>query len=61
MMTYRRAGVASTFSPTFAAVLVEADSFAAVRRELEIIHAAKFDAEGEALSRRWGRARQFAG
>jgi hypothetical protein len=48
MMTYRRAGVASTFSPTFTAVLAEADSFA--RRcgaELEIIHAAEFDAEKE--------------
>jgi nucleotide-binding universal stress UspA family protein len=48
MMTYRRAGVASTFSPTFAAVLAEADSFARhCGAELEIIHAAEFDAEKE--------------
>jgi Universal stress protein family len=46
MMTYRRAGVASTFSPTFAAVLAEAGSFARhCGAELEIIHAAEFDAE----------------
>ncbi len=48
MMTYRRAGVASTFSPTFAAVLAEAGSFARhCGAELEIIHAAEFDAEKE--------------
>jgi len=48
MITYRRAGVASTFSPTFAAVLAEADSFARhCGAELEIIHAAAFDAEKE--------------
>jgi nucleotide-binding universal stress UspA family protein len=48
MMTYRRAGVASTFSPTFAAVLAEAGSFARhCGAELEIVHAAAFDAEKE--------------
>ena len=48
MITYRRAGVASTFSPTFAAVLAEAGSFARhCGAELEIIHAAAFDAEKE--------------
>ena len=48
MMTYRRVGVASTFSPTFAAVLAEAGSFARhCGAELEIIHAAAFDAEKE--------------
>src|ERR1700752_3646003 len=48
MTTYRRAGVASTFSPTFAAVLAEAESFARhCGAELEIIHAAEFDAEKE--------------
>lgn len=48
MTTYRRAGVASTFSPTFAAVLAEAESFAHhCGAELEIIHAAEFDAEKE--------------
>ena len=50
MTTYRRAGVASTFSPTFAAVLAEAGSFARhCGAELEIIHAAEFDAEKEKL------------
>ena len=50
MMTYRRAGVASTFSPTFSAVLAEAGSFARhCGAELEIIHAAAFDAEKEKL------------
>jgi nucleotide-binding universal stress UspA family protein len=50
MMTYRRAGVASTFSPTFTAVLAEAGSFARhCGAELEIIHAAAFDAEKERL------------
>lgn len=48
MTTYRRAGVASTFSPTFEAVLAEADSFARhCGAELEIIHAAEFSAEKE--------------
>jgi nucleotide-binding universal stress UspA family protein len=48
MTTYRRAGVASTFSPTFTAVLAEAESFARhCGAELEIIHAAEFDAEKE--------------
>ncbi len=48
MTTYRRAGVASTFSPTFAAVLAEAESFSRhCGAELEIIHAAEFDAEKE--------------
>ena len=48
MTTYRRAGVASTFSPTFAAVLAEAESFARhCGADLEIIHAAEFDAEKE--------------
>jgi hypothetical protein len=50
MRAYQRAAVASTFSPTFAAVLAEAGSFA--RRcgaELEIIHAAPFDAKKEKL------------
>ena len=51
MITYRRAGVASTFSPTFAAVLAEAGSFARhCGAELEIIHAAAFDAEKEKRS-----------
>jgi hypothetical protein len=48
MMTYRRAGVASTFSPTFEAVLAEAGSFARhCGAQLEIIHAAEFDVEKE--------------
>lgn len=48
MITYRRAGVASTFSPTFTAVLAEAEWFARhCGAELEIIHAAEFDAEKE--------------
>ncbi|HEY5741273.1 MAG TPA: universal stress protein [Terrimicrobiaceae bacterium] len=48
MTTYRRAGVASTFSPTFSAVLAEADCFARhCGAELEIIHAAEFDLEKE--------------
>lgn len=47
-MNYRRAGVASTFSPTFAAVLAEARNFAAhCRAELEIIHAADYDPDKE--------------
>lgn len=48
MTTYQRAGVASNFSPTFAAVLAEARSFAGYCGvPLEIIHAAAFDAEKE--------------
>ena len=47
-MKYQRAGVASTFSPTFAAVIAEADSFSRhCGAELEIIHAAAFDEEKE--------------
>ena len=62
-MTYRRAGVASTFSPTFAAVLAEAGSFARhCGAELEIIHAAAFDAEKEKLFfETIGRSAEFAG
>ena len=61
-MTYRRAGVASTFSPTFAAVLAEAGSFARhCGAELEIIHAAAFDAEKEKalLKRAIGRSAEI--
>ena len=49
MIKYRRAGVASNFSPTFSAVLLaEADAFARhCGAELEIVHAASFDAEKE--------------
>jgi nucleotide-binding universal stress UspA family protein len=48
MMSYQRAGVASTFSPTFAAVLAEAERFAAhCGAALEIVHAAAYDAEKE--------------
>jgi hypothetical protein len=48
MIMYQRAAVASTFSPTFAAVLAEAGSFARhCGADLEIIHAAAFDAEKE--------------
>ena len=48
MRTYRRVAVASTFSPTFEAVLAEAESFARhLGAELEIVHAAQFDAEKE--------------
>jgi len=43
-MEYKRAGVASTFSPTFAAVLAEADCFAKhCGAELEVVHAAAYD------------------
>lgn len=43
-MDYKRAGVASTFSPTFTAVLAEADCFARhCGVELEVLHAAAFD------------------
>lgn len=45
-MNYQRAAVASTFSPTFAAVLAEADSFARFcGANLDIVHAAAFDAD----------------
>ena len=45
-MNYQRAAVASTFSPTFAAVLAEAESFARFcGAHLDIVHAAAFDAE----------------
>ena len=48
MIKYRRAGVASNFSPTFSAVLAEADAFARhCGAELEIVHAASFDPEKE--------------
>lgn len=48
MRAYQRAGVASTFSPTFAAVLSEAGCFARhCGAELEIVHAAAFDPEKE--------------
>jgi len=48
MMSYQRAGVASTFSPTFAAVLAEAERFAAhCGAALEIVHAAAYDADKE--------------
>jgi hypothetical protein len=48
MMNYQRAAVASTFSPTFAAVLAEARNFAAYCEvPLEIVHAAIYDAEKE--------------
>ena len=48
MRTYRRVAVASTFSPTFEAVLAEAESFARhCGAELEIVHAAQFDPEKE--------------
>jgi nucleotide-binding universal stress UspA family protein len=48
MTVYQRAAVASTFSPTFGAVLAEAGSFARhCGAGLEIIHAAAFDAEKE--------------
>ena len=44
MRTYRRVAVASTFSPTFEAVLAEAEFFARhCGAELEIVHAAQFD------------------
>jgi len=63
MMNYQRAGVASNFSPTFAAVLAEANAFAALcGAALEIIHASEQDSEKEARFRavlpdcpiRWG-------
>lgn len=47
-MKYRRAAVASTFSPTFAAVLAEAEHFARFcKAELDIVHASNFDEEKE--------------
>lgn len=48
MMNYQRAGVASTFSPTFSAVLAEAGSFSShFHAALEVIHAAAYDPEKE--------------
>lgn len=65
-MNYQRAAVASTFSPTFAAVLAEAESFARFcGANLDVVHAAQFDADKarrfeEALGRkveiRWAEA-----
>ena len=47
-MDYQHVGVASTFSPTFAAVLAEAKCFAIhCGADLEIVHAAAFDMEKE--------------
>lgn len=63
MMNYQRAGVASNFSPTFAAVLAEANAFASLcGAALEIIHASEEDSEKESRFRavlpncpvRWG-------
>lgn len=49
MNHYRHIGVASAFSPTFAAVLAEARRFAADQgATLEVLHAAEYDAEKEA-------------
>jgi hypothetical protein len=51
-MTYRRAAVASTFSPTFAAVLAEAGCFAGhCGASLEVLHAAAPTPEKEARFR----------
>src|SRR4029453_7062405 len=48
MMDYQHVGVASTFSPTFTAVLAEAKRFAShCGADLEIVHAAAFDIEKE--------------
>ncbi len=48
MISYQRAGVASTFSPTFAAVLAEAERFSAhCGAALELVHAAAYDADKE--------------
>ena len=48
MMDYQHLGVASTFSPTFAAVLAEAKGFAShCGANLEIVHAGSFDSEKE--------------
>lgn len=47
-MKYQRAAVASTFSPTFAAVLAEAEHFAHFcGADLQIVHASHFDADKE--------------
>jgi len=47
-MNYERVGVASNFSPTFAAVLAEAAHFAGRHgASLEIVHAAEYDAGKE--------------
>lgn len=51
-MTYRRAAVASTFSPTFAAVLAEAGCFARhCGAALEVLHAAAYAPEKESRFR----------
>jgi nucleotide-binding universal stress UspA family protein len=48
MMDYRHVGVASTFSPTFAAVLAEAKCFAIhCGADLEVVHAGASDIEKE--------------
>jgi nucleotide-binding universal stress UspA family protein len=48
MMNYQHVGVASTFSPTFSAVLAEAKCFAIhCGADLEVVHAAAFDIEKE--------------
>jgi hypothetical protein len=50
--SYRRVAVASTFSPTFAAVLAEADSFARhCHASLEVLHAAAWSEEKESRFR----------
>ena len=47
-MNYQRAAVASTFSPTFSAVLAEAEHFAQFcGADLHIVHASSFDAGKE--------------
>lgn len=52
MKHYRHIGVASAFSPTFAAVLAEAKRFAAEQSAtLEVLHASEFDPEKEARFR----------
>lgn len=52
MKTYRRAAVASTFSPTFAAVLAEAKCFAGhCEASLEVLHAAARTDEKESRFR----------
>jgi nucleotide-binding universal stress UspA family protein len=71
MTAYQRVGVASDFSPTFAAVLAEARRFAShCGADLEIVHAAAFDSEKErrflgALGRRapirWVQGETIAG
>ena len=48
MMNYQHVEVASTFSPTFSAVLAEAKCFAIhCGADLEVVHAAAFDIEKE--------------